>query len=170
VDSWLDPATAVGLAISHLVAGVGGAPPTHALVMASRAVALGVAAVIVAVLVVRTERYGMARALGFSLLAVVFLGPIVWPWYETWGLVFLALATDVWSRRVVLVASAVACFATVPSHVSAGATEVVVVAAVLIVVAGGAGFSLAGGRASIDAGAGAGAVARGGSGHGDSDS
>jgi alpha-1,6-mannosyltransferase len=166
VDSWLDPATAVGLAISHLVAGVGGAPPTHALVMASRAVALGVAAVIVAVLVVRTERYGMARALGFSLLAVVFLGPVVWPWYETWGLVFLALAIDVWSRRVVLVASAVACFATVPSHVSAGATEVVVVAAVLIVVAGGVGFSLARVRSSV----GAGAVVGGDPGHGDVDS
>jgi alpha-1,6-mannosyltransferase len=145
---------------------VGGAPPTHALVMASRAVALGVAAVIVAVLVVRTERYGMARALGFSLLAVVFLGPIVWPWYETWGLVFLALAIDVWSRRVVLVASAVACFATVPSHVTAAATEVVVAAAVLIVVVGGAGFSLARGRASV----GAGAVVEGDPRHGDVDS
>ena len=43
------------------------------------------------------RRYGMPRALGWSLLAVVFLGPIVWPWYETWGLVFLALA----GRRVV---------------------------------------------------------------------
>ena len=63
--------------------------------------------------------YGMARALGWSLLAVVFLGPIVWPWYETWGLVFLALAADVWSRRVVLVLSTVACFATVPAHVTA---------------------------------------------------
>ncbi len=61
----------------------------------------------------------MPRALGWSLLAVVFLGPMVWPWYETWGLVVLALAADTWSRRVVLVASSVACFATVPAHLHA---------------------------------------------------
>ncbi len=142
VNSWLDPATAVGLAISHAVQGLGGGLHTHALVEAGRAVALAVAAVIVAVLVVRTERYGMARALGWSLLAVVFLGPIVWPWYETWGLVFLAVAADVWSRRVVLVLCTVACFATVPSHVPVHAPDVVVAGAILIVVAGGAAYWL----------------------------
>jgi alpha-1,6-mannosyltransferase len=143
VNSWLDPATAVGLAISHLVAAVGGGPDTHALVTASRAVALGVAAVIVGVLVVGSERVGLARALGWSLLAVVFLGPIVWPWYETWGLVFLALATDGWSRGVVLVASAVGCFATVPSHLRGSVPEALVAAAILLVAMGGAGYSLA---------------------------
>ena len=153
VSSWLDPATAVGLSISHLVAAVGGGPHPHGLVTAARAVALGVAAVIVGVLVVRTERYGMARALGWSLLTVVVLGPVVWPWYETWGLVFLALATDVWSRRVVLVASAVACFAAVPSHLTGGVTEVAAAATILVVAAGGAGISLARVRASVAAGA-----------------
>ncbi len=142
VDSWLDPATAVGLAIAHVVHGLGGGLHIHALVEAWRVVALVVAAVIVGVLVVRTERYGMARALGWSLLAVVFLGPIVWPWYETWGLVFLALAADVWSRRVVLALSAVACFATVPSHVTVHASDAVVAGAILVVVVGGAAYSL----------------------------
>ena len=81
---------------------------------------------IVVVLVARTDRYGLPRALGWSLLVVVFLGPIVWPWYETWGIVFLALAADAWSRRVVLVLSAVACFATVPAHVTATDRRLVV--------------------------------------------
>jgi hypothetical protein len=142
VNSWLDPATAVGLAIAHVVAAVRGSAPTHGLVVGARAVALAVAAVIVCVLVLRTDRYGTPRALGWSLLAVVFLGPIVWPWYETWGLVFLALASDVWSRRVVLVLSAVACFATVPAHVTATPTDVVVTVVGVGVVAGGVAFLL----------------------------
>ena len=72
---------------------------------------------------------------------MVFLGPIVWPWYETWGLVLLGVAADVWSRRVVLVLSAVACFATVPAHVRATATDVVVAVVALLVVTAAAGYS-----------------------------
>ncbi len=149
VDSWLDPATAVGLALSHVVAFFAAGAPTHALVVAARVVALLVAAVIVCVLVGRTDRYGMPRALGYSLLAVVFLGPVVWPWYETWGLVLLALAHDVWSRRVVLVLSAVGCFATVPAYVTASATDVAVAVAALVVVLGAAGLSLSRARRAM---------------------
>jgi len=46
-------------------------------------------------------------------------------WYET-GLVFLALASDAWSRRFVLVLPPVACFATVPAHLRATAADVAV--------------------------------------------
>ena len=143
VTTWLDPATAVGLAISRVVHVAGGAAHTQGLVVATRAAALVVAGVIVCVLVLRTDRYGMPRALGWSLLAVVFLGPIVWPWYETWGIVFLALAVDAWSRRVVLVLSALACFATVPAHVTAGPADVVEASAGLAVVGAAAVLWLA---------------------------
>jgi hypothetical protein len=148
VNSWLDPATAVGLALAHVVAGVGGSASTHALVVGARAAALAVAAVIVCVLVLRTDRLGTPRALGWSLLVVVFLGPIVWPWYETWGLVFLALASDAWSRRVVLVLSALACFATVPARVTATTADVVVTVVGLVGVVAVAAFSLRRVRAS----------------------
>jgi alpha-1,6-mannosyltransferase len=57
-------------------------------------------------------------ALGWSLLAFVVLGPVVWPWYETWGIVFLAVAAGTLARRVILILSAVGCFATVPSHLA----------------------------------------------------
>ena len=40
VNSWLDPATALGLAIAHLVHGVGAGASTHVLVEEARAVAL----------------------------------------------------------------------------------------------------------------------------------
>ena len=143
VNSWLDPATAVGLAVAHVVHGAGAGLYAHGLVAAFRAVALAVAGVIVCVLVVRTDRYGLPRALGWSLLVVVFLGPIVWPWYETWGLVVLALARDLWSRRVVLVLSAVGCFATVPAHVHATPLDVAVAVVGLAVVVGGAAVAVA---------------------------
>jgi hypothetical protein len=57
---------------------------------------------------------GPVRALGWSLLAFVVLGPVVWPWYETWGFVFLAVVAEAWTLRIVLLLSAVACFADVP--------------------------------------------------------
>ena len=142
VTSWLDPATAVGLALSHVLHLVGAGSHTHALVVATRAAALAVAGVIVAVALVRTDRYGMPRALGWSLLAVVFLGPIVWPWYETWGLVVLALATDAWSPRAVLVLSAVGCFATVPAHVTATAADIAVAGVVVTAAVGAVVASL----------------------------
>jgi hypothetical protein len=80
-----------------------------------RAVALVLAAGLSVSLLVRSERRGEVQALGWSLLAFVILGPVVWPWYETWGLVFLAVVADGWVLVVVLVGSVVACFADVPS-------------------------------------------------------
>jgi hypothetical protein len=45
----------------------------------------------------------------------VVLGPVVWPWYETWGFVFLAVIAEAWTLRLLLALSAVACFADLPS-------------------------------------------------------
>jgi hypothetical protein len=44
----------------------------------------------------------------------VVLGPVIWPWYETWGIVFLAVVAEGWTLRIVLAFSAIACFADVP--------------------------------------------------------
>jgi hypothetical protein len=38
----------------------------------------------------------------------------VWPWYETWGFVFLAVVAEAWTLRLLLGLSAVACFADLP--------------------------------------------------------
>ena len=51
----------------------------------------------------RAGRIGWVRAAGLALLVVVFLGPVVQPWYVLWGLGLLA-ATRL-DRRVVLVAA-----------------------------------------------------------------
>ena len=93
VVSWLDPSTAVGLLLGthrrrsrlhgsqrglHLRLPSGGSlrsPPSSRVA-----------------LLLRSNRRGPFFALGWSLLAVALLGPDIWPWYETWGIVILAVA------------------------------------------------------------------------------
>ena len=115
VVSWADPVTAIGLVLNHVsvALGFGGHAATY--VQIARAVGLVVAAAISAGLVLRSARVGALQALGWSLLVVVVFGPIVWPWYETWGFVFLAVIAEAWTLRLIMVASAISCFADIPS-------------------------------------------------------
>ena len=138
VTSWLDPASAVGLSAFHLSRLFGATVGAPTLVSDSRAGALLIAAVVVVALLVNTDRLGIARSIGWSLLAVVLLGPILWPWYETWGLVFLAFAVDRWSSRVVIVVVTLGTFATFPSGLSLTTAAVILTTAILLVVAGAA--------------------------------
>jgi hypothetical protein len=39
---------------------------------------------------------------------------VIWPWYETWGFVFLAVVAERWTLHLLLFLSALACFADVP--------------------------------------------------------
>jgi hypothetical protein len=48
-------------------------------------------------------------------LAIALLGPDIWPWYETWGIVVLAVAADRWTFRILLALSAEACFTDFPT-------------------------------------------------------
>lgn len=129
VVTWVDPATAVGLALAHACHAVGLTTSTSSLVDATRVAALVVAALVVLFLMVRLDKVGLPRALGWSLLAVVLLGPNVWPWYETWGISFLAVAADRWSRRWTVLLSAFACFATIPTGVTLSAGGLLIVVA-----------------------------------------
>jgi hypothetical protein len=115
VVSWLDPVTAVGLSLSHLAGALGFGGHPAAYVQSARAAGFALAAVVSIGLVLRSARAGAMQALGWSLLVFVLLGPVVWPWYETWGFVFLAVIAEGWTLRLLLALSAVACFADVPS-------------------------------------------------------
>jgi hypothetical protein len=55
-----------------------------------RLVGIALAGVICLVLLVRSPRLGMARALGMSMIAVVLLSPVVWPWYLAAGFALVA--------------------------------------------------------------------------------
>ena len=51
----------------------------------------------------RSPDLGVERSLGLVLLALVLLGPILWPWYLTWGLAVVAPTAGLWTRRLVIV-------------------------------------------------------------------
>lgn len=123
VVSWVDPVTAVGLSLSHLSGALGFGAHSATDVQWTRGVGLGLAAVISVGLVLRSARIGAMQALGWSLLVFVALGPVVWPWYETWGFAFLAVIAEAWTLRLLLVLSAVACFADLPSAHSYDTTD-----------------------------------------------
>ncbi len=114
VVSWVDPVTALGLSLSHLSGALGLGAHSTAYVQSARAVGLALAAVVSVGLFLRSNRVGTVQALGWSLLVFVILGPVVWPWYETWGFVFLAVIAEAWTLRLLLGLSAIACFADLP--------------------------------------------------------
>ncbi|HWE65600.1 MAG TPA: polyprenol phosphomannose-dependent alpha 1,6 mannosyltransferase MptB [Acidimicrobiales bacterium] len=110
VRSWMAPATAVGLVISgafHLVGvnvGLGG------VLTVTRALGLLGAAAIAGYCLLQSQRLGVLRALGISLLAFVLLGPVVQPWYLTWGIILMAPVVSGRLRAFVLGISIVAPF------------------------------------------------------------
>ncbi|MGZ4784959.1 MAG: polyprenol phosphomannose-dependent alpha 1,6 mannosyltransferase MptB, partial [Acidimicrobiales bacterium] len=55
-----------------------------------RLVGIALAGVICTVLLLRSPRIGMARALGISMIVVVLLSPVVWPWYLAAGFALVA--------------------------------------------------------------------------------
>jgi alpha-1,6-mannosyltransferase len=65
-------------------------------------VGLACAAAIGAWLLVRSPGPAMQRNLGLTLLVVALLGPILWNWYITWGVIVLAPVVTGTLRRVVI--------------------------------------------------------------------
>jgi hypothetical protein len=53
----------------------------------------------------RSPRDGVSRNLGLTLLIVAFLGPILWAWYVTWGVIVLAPAASWRMRKILIVIS-----------------------------------------------------------------
>ena len=118
VVSWLDPVTAVGLALSHAAGALGIGAHAKAWTSGARIAGLIAAAVITVALLVRSDRRRGPEYLGWSLLALALLGPVVWPWYETWGILLIAAAANelaAWKRVVVIALSVLGCFADFPS-------------------------------------------------------
>ncbi len=66
-------------------------------------------------LLLRSPQDGVVRCLGLTLLVLALLGPIVWAWYVTWGLVVLAPAAAGRLRTALIVISTFWAFAGVTS-------------------------------------------------------
>jgi hypothetical protein len=73
----------------------------------TRVLGLFAAAVASVYLLVNSDRIGGLKALGLSLLLFVVLGPVVQPWYLTWGVILLA-PVAVGRLRTVLIALSIA--------------------------------------------------------------
>jgi hypothetical protein len=90
VRSWTAPTTSLALLVTgvahvaHLGVGLGG------VLTATRALGLLTAAAAGLWLLFNSDRIGTLKALGITLLVFVLLGPVVQPWYLSWGLILLA--------------------------------------------------------------------------------
>ena len=115
VVSWLDPVTAIGLALAHLAHALGYHGGSDPFVRSSRAIGLASAAAISLRMLIRPPRQEPVSALGWSIFAFVLLGPVIWPWYYAWAFVFLAVIAEGRTLRLVAALSAIACFADMPT-------------------------------------------------------
>ena len=110
--------------------------PSPDTVAAARAVGLVAAACIVCYLAATSDRRQLSRSVGYGLLAVAALGPVIYPWYLLWGLVCLApTAVSRFERRLVITASGFACFMglTGLNHTGVVASEVLLVVAAFVI-------------------------------------
>ncbi len=114
VRSWTAPTTSLALAftgIAHLVhvgVGLGG------VLSVTRFLGLAATAVAGLWLLVNSDRIGTLKALGITLLLFVILGPVVQPWYLSWGLILLAPVALGRLRSLIIGLSMVTAFIELP--------------------------------------------------------
>ena len=114
VRSWIDPPTAVGVYSAKLLQILGLGNHEHLLLSGARDLGLLLAGVIGLRLLWQCKADTAMRALGLTLLAVVFLGPTVQPWYAAWSMVALATIAEHRLRVLVIALSSVSCFFGLP--------------------------------------------------------
>jgi hypothetical protein len=90
VRSWVAPATGAGLLLTDVLHVLHIGIPLHSVLSFTRLLGLGVAGGVGVWLLARIDRMGTLRAMGLTMLLVVTMGPVVQPWYLSWGLVLLA--------------------------------------------------------------------------------
>jgi alpha-1,6-mannosyltransferase len=114
VRSWASPTTGIafmitGIAhVAHIGVGVGGVLSVCRFLGMVTAVVSGVW------LLLNSDRIGTLKALGITLLLFVLLGPVVQPWYLSWGLVLLAPVALGQLRSLVIGLSMVTAFIELP--------------------------------------------------------
>ncbi|MHB8671667.1 MAG: polyprenol phosphomannose-dependent alpha 1,6 mannosyltransferase MptB [Acidimicrobiales bacterium] len=115
VRTVLSPVTALGLGFGGLIHLLGLPLRTTLVLRLFRVVGLGAAAMASAVFLGRSQRLGMVRSLGLTLMLIVVLGPVIQPWYLTWGLVLLAATGGGWLRPTLVWGTVALSFAVLPN-------------------------------------------------------
>ena len=115
VRSWLAPATGIGMLLSGVLHGAGlTGVPMATVLSGTRVLGLSAAAGLSVYLLFKSDRVGAVRAMGISMLLFVVLGPVVQPWYLTWGVVLLAPVAAGKLRAVLVALSALSPFIGLP--------------------------------------------------------
>ncbi|HEX7460294.1 MAG TPA: polyprenol phosphomannose-dependent alpha 1,6 mannosyltransferase MptB, partial [Acidimicrobiales bacterium] len=114
VRSWASPTTGLAFGFTgiahlfHVGLGVSG------VLSVTRFLGLLIAAVSAVWLLLNSDRVGTLKALGLTLLLFVLLGPVVQPWYLSWGLILLAPVALGQLRSLVIGLSMVTAFIELP--------------------------------------------------------
>ena len=114
VRSWSDPPTIAGSLAAKVLELLGLGDHQQVLLSGAKDIGLLFAAAVSLRLLWRAREATAMRAMGLTLLAVVFLGPAVQPWYVAWSMVVLATIAEHRLRVLVIVLSTVACFLGLP--------------------------------------------------------
>jgi hypothetical protein len=114
VRSWTAPTTSLALLFTgvahfvHIGVGLGG------VLSVTRFFGLLAAGVVGVWLLLNSDRIGTLKALGITLLLFVALGPVVQPWYLSWGLILLAPVALGRLRSLIIGLSMVTAFIELP--------------------------------------------------------
>jgi hypothetical protein len=114
VRSWTAPTTSLALLFTgiahfvHIGVGLGG------VLSVTRFFGLLAAAIAGVWLLLNSDRIGTLKALGITLLLFVALGPVVQPWYLSWGLILLAPVALGRLRSLIIGLSMVTAFIELP--------------------------------------------------------
>jgi hypothetical protein len=104
VRSWLAPTTGIALGLSGLMHAIGWHVSTTVVLSGTRVLGFAIAGGAAIYLFAISDRIGGLKALAISLLLFVVLGPVVQPWYLTWGLLLLApVAIGRWRTLIIAV-------------------------------------------------------------------
>ncbi len=114
VRSWLDPATGLAIYGAKLVSNLGFGNHVSIFLTIARGGGLALAGVLCYRLLLKSDEVGSLWAMGWSMLLVVVLSPVVQPWYASWGFVFLAPVAVGAKRKMIVVLSAISCYVGLP--------------------------------------------------------
>ena len=115
VRSWVAPATGAGIFLTDLSHLVGIGVSLHTTLSLTRGLGVLVAVASGVWLLLRSDRIGALRAIGMTMLIIVALGPVVQPWFLSWGLVVLAPVATGKVRTLVVGSSIAAAFLGLPA-------------------------------------------------------
>jgi hypothetical protein len=114
VRSWTAPTTSLALAFTGIAHFVGVGVGLGGVLSVTRFFGLLAAGIAGVWLLLNSDRIGTLKAMGITLLLFVALGPVVQPWYLSWGLILLAPVALGRLRSLIIGLSMVTAFIELP--------------------------------------------------------